>query len=595
MNKYSFILIFLFSYSSFISGAEPGTDWWGQNGSWSSDGTTNSLVCDATTNFGGANNWIATTFGTAGPWKDMTLKFDFFMPNSPNALTMQFGQSANDWANGGIKVQFNIYGVFAYNPSWGGQVLLLDANFGTGVYKYKTDGWNTAVVKISSNGVVSVKLNGVNGPTTFTPADAAVLDGQFCSVNYQYSAGNNFQIRNVEFTKGTDSKKYFTCTPAAYTNMNMFASTNAWFPVNVIEAVGPDNATGGWYTVTTPGMEQLKFDGTIVPGQTGVRTEKAAQTDEWWSTKIKFKTGIDASGATTTIKIGSNGVWNTRANGGRCIMLNINKFEVRMLLDHQYGDPEDIQLWAWNSPTVYEPYNGTGPFEFEIAVSDALTHAISLKINGVSAPVTYNVSGLGLNRLNANGPLYFEVYPGVSPFDFSNVLIKKAGIAKTVFPTINYMISATANNSTLGLVTGGGVYSKSSDVTLVATPTAGNVFVNWTEDGLQVSADATMILSDISSTRNLVANFETAMTTDLNIDTTSTFSIYPLNNNGLFGINTELKGANYVIINATGQKIKHGKISNTTTLLDLSGYQKGACLIMLYGDFGQITKKILIN
>jgi hypothetical protein len=40
----------------------PDNERWGQNGIW------NALRCDFTTNYGGANDWIATTFGTVGPW-----------------------------------------------------------------------------------------------------------------------------------------------------------------------------------------------------------------------------------------------------------------------------------------------------------------------------------------------------------------------------------------------------------------------------------------------------------------------------------------------------------------------------------------------
>ncbi len=505
MSKIIYLMLFLFSFNLLLNAAEPGSEWWGQNGTWSSDATTNALKCDATTNWGGANNWIATTFGTAGPWKDMTVKFDFYMPNSGNAIIWQFGQAGGDWANGGVKVQFNYYGIFAYNPSWAGGVTLLDANYGTSVHKYKLNGWNTAVINISAAGVVSVKLNGVNGASTFTPADINTLSGDFCSVNYQYSAGNDFQMRNVEVTKGAVSKKYFTSTPTAYTNMNMFSSTNAWFPVSIPEAVGPDNSTGGWYTVTTPGAEKIKYDGTITPTLTGIRTEKAALADEWWGTTIKFKAEVDAAGGTTTYKVGSNGVWNTRANGGRCIMLNINKYEVQILPEHEYG--EAVQMWAWNSPTTYVPYSNSGPFDFEIIISDAATHTITVKINGVAAPITYNVAGVALNRLNANGPMYFEVYPGASPFVFSNVEMKKAGVAKTYFPTLNYVIAASANDGAKGSVTGAGTYQKSTDVTLTATATVGNRFTKWTEGATEVSTASTYTFT-ASAARTIVANFE---------------------------------------------------------------------------------------
>ncbi|MFZ4726205.1 MAG: hypothetical protein ACOYMD_12245 [Paludibacter sp.] len=46
----------------------PDNERWGQNGIWTREVTTNALRCDATTNYGGANDWIATTSGTVYPW-----------------------------------------------------------------------------------------------------------------------------------------------------------------------------------------------------------------------------------------------------------------------------------------------------------------------------------------------------------------------------------------------------------------------------------------------------------------------------------------------------------------------------------------------
>jgi hypothetical protein len=590
MKKIIFSLLVALTISTSIFAAEPDNDWWGQSGVWTRDVTTNALLCDATANFGGANNWIATTFGTSGPWKDMNIKFDFYMPNSSNGLVLQFGQAGGDWANQGVKVQFNIYGVFAYNPNWAGQVLMLDANYGTNVYKYKVDGWNTAVINISAAGVFSMKLNGVNGGATFTPTDVATLDGMFCSVNYQYSAGANFQMRNVEFTKSAVTKKYFTCTPNAYTNMNMFSSTNAWYPVSVPEAVGPDNTTGGWYSVTTPGAEKIKYDGTITAGQTGIRTEKAALTDEWWGTTIKFKAEVDAAGGNTTYKVGSNGVW-----GNKCLMIEVNKYAMQIVRDHIYGAPEPpVQLWAWNSATTYAPYSSSGPFDFEVIISDAATNTITVKIDGVAAPVAYTVSATGINRLKSGGPLYFEVYPGASPFVFSNVEMKKAGIAKTYFPTVTYAIAASANDGAMGTITGAGTYQKTSDVTLVATPTTGNKFLNWTEGATEVSTAATFTFT-ASVARTLVANFAADNATGLNQSKNTSLNIYPSPSKGDFTIASDAIGRKFNVTNILGQSVKSGIISSSSQKLDLTNESAGNYFITIQGENGKVVKSIIKN
>ena len=54
---------------------------------------------------------------------------------------------------------------------------------------------------------------------------------------------------------------------------------------------------------------------------------------------------------------------------------------------------------------------------------------------------------------------------------------------------------------------GGGTYAEGVTCTLTATPSEGWSFVNWTEDGIVVSTDATFIFG-VMDDRTLVANFQ---------------------------------------------------------------------------------------
>ena len=74
-----------------------------------------------------------------------------------------------------------------------------------------------------------------------------------------------------------------------------------------------------------------------------------------------------------------------------------------------------------------------------------------------------------------------------------------------VAPT--HTITVTANPSAGGTVSGGGTIAESNTCTLVATPNPGYNFVNWTENGTEVSTDASYTFI-VESDRNLVANFE---------------------------------------------------------------------------------------
>ena len=71
--------------------------------------------------------------------------------------------------------------------------------------------------------------------------------------------------------------------------------------------------------------------------------------------------------------------------------------------------------------------------------------------------------------------------------------------------TVNqYIVTATAAEG--GTVTGAGTYDYGTSVTLTATANTGYEFVNWTEDGVEVSADAELTLT-VKKNVTLTANF----------------------------------------------------------------------------------------
>ncbi len=69
-----------------------------------------------------------------------------------------------------------------------------------------------------------------------------------------------------------------------------------------------------------------------------------------------------------------------------------------------------------------------------------------------------------------------------------------------------YTITVAANPSNGGTVTGGGTYNNGQSCTVTATPNTGYTFVNWTENGTQVSTSASYTFT-VSGNRSLVANF----------------------------------------------------------------------------------------
>lgn len=74
-------------------------------------------------------------------------------------------------------------------------------------------------------------------------------------------------------------------------------------------------------------------------------------------------------------------------------------------------------------------------------------------------------------------------------------------------PSISYNIEAVPNPEDGGTVSGDGVYEVDEICTLTATPNDDYIFVNWTMDGVEVSAEETYSFV-VEADMSLVANFE---------------------------------------------------------------------------------------
>ena len=75
------------------------------------------------------------------------------------------------------------------------------------------------------------------------------------------------------------------------------------------------------------------------------------------------------------------------------------------------------------------------------------------------------------------------------------------------FTKKNYTIAATANPEDGGTISGTGTYTYQTTATLIATPSEGYTFLNWTENGEEVSTNASYSFP-VTGERTLVAHFE---------------------------------------------------------------------------------------
>lgn len=77
----------------------------------------------------------------------------------------------------------------------------------------------------------------------------------------------------------------------------------------------------------------------------------------------------------------------------------------------------------------------------------------------------------------------------------------------------SYTITASANPSQGGNVSGAGSYNNGATCTLTATPNSGYAFSNWTENGSVVQGAGATYTFTVTGNRTLVANFEAAAPT----------------------------------------------------------------------------------
>ena len=103
-------------------------------------------------------------------------------------------------------------------------------------------------------------------------------------------------------------------------------------------------------------------------------------------------------------------------------------------------------------------------------------------------------------------------------------------VANFTYTPQNYTVTVSANPPDGGFVTDGGSYLEGESCTVIASPNAGYVFANWTENGTVVS-DQISYTFIVTSNRNLVANFQIQSFT---INAT----VEPLNSGTVIGIGT---------------------------------------------------------
>jgi hypothetical protein len=118
------------------------------------------------------------------------------------------------------------------------------------------------------------------------------------------------------------------------------------------------------------------------------------------------------------------------------------------------------------------------------------------KINGSQAvyqlndikKISFTTDNIMVNKTTGSSDVY--AFSGIRNLNFN----------------CTYQINAGVSPANSGTITGVGYYVYGATVTLTASPVTGYKFINWTENGAQVSTSANYSFT-VGSARNLVANF----------------------------------------------------------------------------------------
>jgi len=156
----------------------------------------------------------------------------------------------------------------------------------------------------------------------------------------------------------------------------------------------------------------------------------------------------------------------------------------------------------------------------------------------------------------------------------------------------SYNISASVLPENSGTITGYGTYNHGSQVTMSATPEAGYNFINWTENGTEVSTNATYSFT-ATQNRTLVANFELSTSINKGNDPNN-FKVYPNPFSNILIIESENKADKFYfeILNAFGQVVYKGNLDDKK-MVQTNSLATGFYLIKLENGKTIEFKKIM--
>ena len=223
------------------------------------------------------------------------------------------------------------------------------------------------------------------------------------------------------------------------------------------------------------------------------------------SQQIYTSEELGAEGLITSIAFYNNGTEKTRAydiylkTTEKTSFANTTDWETVSASDKVFSGSVTMEAGAWTIITFDTPFLYDGSSNL-VLVTDDNTGSYSLGMNCrvFNAPT----QSIYIYSDNTN-------YDPFNPSSYTGTLLSVKNqllVAKATPSTDPLIVTVSANPAEGGTMNGGGEYGFGETCTVTAIPNTGYFFMNWTENGIMVSNNATYSFN-VYGNRNLVANF----------------------------------------------------------------------------------------
>ncbi|MCQ2314974.1 MAG: T9SS type A sorting domain-containing protein, partial [Bacteroidales bacterium] len=159
-----------------------------------------------------------------------------------------------------------------------------------------------------------------------------------------------------------------------------------------------------------------------------------------------------------------------------------------------------------------------------------------------------------------------------------------------LIPIPTYNVTVTANPTAGGTVSGGGTYDEGETVTITAVANANYIFVNWTENGTELSTSAVYSF-EVTRDINITANFSDITGVEEN---SVAVEVYPNPANAEMNIICE-RMKRITIISVSGKVVFDAEVANDKETVDLSRFSQGSYVLRISTSDNIVTRIVTVT